>query len=123
MAGSDRPQLRLTLEAGEDNRPILKVGGSDSDSEVPLVLTAQQAGEVGRALLAASAVCSSGVKQSPGIPIRDCRLPVLKWGAGHSKDEGLPVLVLEILGGTQITFQFDRELAADCAHALLAAAV
>ena len=113
-------QLKLTVEAGEGNAPILKVHGKDG--EVPIALTARQAGELGRALLAASAVAHVGAIQAPGTPIQDCRLPVRKWGTGHSKLDGMPVVVLEIPGEIQLTFQFDRELAAGCAQALLATA-
>jgi hypothetical protein len=113
-------QIAFAIEVGPQNRPIMKV--RVRGQEVPLGLDACQAGELGRALLAASAVCSSAALRPEGTSIENCHFPVLKWATGRSQANGLPILIFEVAGGTQLTFQFDRRLAQECAISLARAA-
>jgi hypothetical protein len=92
------------------------------DTEFPLGLSAAQAGELGRALLAVSAVCSSTAPPPQGRRIDNCHFPVVKWATGRSQNNGLPILILEVTGGTQLAFQFDSQVAEECSKSLAAAA-
>lgn len=113
-------EIAFAVEIGPKNKPTLKV--KVRDREILLGLTAAQAGELGRALLAVSAVCSSAAPHSEGTRIDNCHFPVVKWATGRSQNNGLPILVVEVTGGTQLALQFERKLAEECAASLLAAA-
>jgi hypothetical protein len=113
-------EIAFAVEIGPKNKPTLKV--KVRDREIPLGLTAAQAGELGRALLAVSAVCSSAAPHSEGTRIDNCHFPVVKWATGRSQNDGLPILVVEVTGGTQLALQFEPKLAEECAASLRAAA-
>ena len=90
-------EIAFAVEIGPKNKPILKV--KVRDHEIPLGLTAAQAGELGCALLAVSAVCSSAAAHPKGTRIDNCHFPVMKWATGRSQSNGLPILVVEVTGG------------------------
>jgi len=92
------------------------------DKEIPLRLSAEQAGELGRALLAVSAVCSSAAPHPEGTRIDNCHFPVVRWATARSQANGLPILVVETTGGTQLALQFDPRVADECAASLRHAA-
>jgi hypothetical protein len=114
------PQIAFAVEVGPQNRPIMKV--RVKEQEIPLGLTAAQAGELGRALLAASAVCSSSAPPPAGTRLTNCHFPVLKGATGRSHANGLPLLIVEVMGGTQLALQFGPRSAEECATSLAAAA-
>ncbi|MET0531192.1 MAG: hypothetical protein ABW003_23140 [Microvirga sp.] len=113
-------EIAFAVEIGPKNKPILKV--KVRDHEIPLGLTAAQAGELGCALLAVSAVCSSAAAHPEGTRIDNCHFPVMKWATGRSQSNGLPILVVEVTGGTQLALQFAPKIAEECAASLRAAA-
>jgi hypothetical protein len=117
---AQRPQIDFAVEVGPQHRPILKV--RIKDSEIPLGLSVAQAGELGRALLAVSAVCSSPAPQPEGTRIANCHFPVVKWATGRSHANGLPILMVEIVGGIQLAFQFEPRTGEECGNSLRAAA-
>jgi hypothetical protein len=78
--------------------------------------------ELGRALLAVSAVCSSAAPHPEGTRIDNCHFPVVKWATGRSQSNGRPILVVEVTGGTQLALQFEPKIAEACAASLHAAA-
>ena len=114
-------EIEFVVEIGPKNRPILKVKARAQ--EIPLGLTADQAGELGRALLAVSAVCSSAAPHPEGTRIDNCHFPVVKWATGRSQSNGRPILVVEVTGGTQLALQFEPKIAEQCAASLHAPAV
>ena len=77
-------QIVFAVEVGPDNRPIMKVRARDT--QIPLGLSAAQAGELGRALLAASAVCSSSSPHPEGTRVDNCHFPVVKWATARSNN-------------------------------------
>ena len=119
---SDRAQegAQIAFAVGPDNPSNYE--GQGSRTEIPLGLSAAQAGELGRALLAASAVCSSSSAQPEGTRVENCHFPVVKWATARSNNNGLPILIVEVRGGTQLALQFDPKLAAACAESLARAA-
>ena len=117
---SEHAQITFAVEVGPENRPVMKV--RVKEKEIPLGLSPAQAGELGRALLAASAICSSPAPRPQGTRIDNCHFPVVKWATGRSQANGLLILVLETVGGTQLAFQFDRSNAEACATSLRTAA-
>ncbi len=82
-------KFSFNVEMGAARRPVLKV--KINDSEFPLEITAMQAAQLGRALLAASFAAT--IKQAPpaGTPILGCELPVLNWGVSAAKPNGAPL--------------------------------
>ena len=115
-AKAEPPQLQLSAEMGSEGMPRLFVGSGDK--RVPIGLSPEQAGRLGRALLAISAVCNSVSPPSEGTPVENCHFPVLKWGTGVSDRKGLPILLVEIPGGTQLIFEFDPNVARNCGQSL-----
>ena len=116
---SEPPQIQFVVEVGAQNQPMMKV--KVKDKVVPMSLSSAQAGELGRALLAVSAVSSSSMMHPEGTRIQNCHFPVVKWATGQSHTNGLPILVLETVGGTQLAFQFEKHTAEECGEALTAA--
>lgn len=117
MTGDDdQPPIDFNVEMGPERRPCLKV--RVRQNEIPLHLSADQAGQLGHALLAVSALCRSPSPPAEGTVIQNCHFPVTRWGTGYSNSNGLPALVLEIAGGSQLTFQFDPKTARDCGLSL-----
>src|SRR3954469_19359891 len=113
-------EIEFAVEIGPKNRPILKVKARAQ--EIPLGLTAHQAGELGRALLAVSAVCSSAAPHPEGTRIENCHFPVEKWATGNSQKNGLPIVIVEVPGGTQLALEFRPSEATKCAAGLVTAA-
>lgn len=111
-----QPSIVFAVEVGAENQPSMKV--KVGEKEIPLPLSAAQAGELGRALLAASAVCSSPSPHPQGTRVDNCHFPILKFGTGRSTANGLPLLIVEVPGGIQLTLQFDAELARKCGASL-----
>jgi hypothetical protein len=91
--------------------------------DIPLGISAEQGAEVGRALLAAAAACHVAQPPAEGTRIENCHFPILKWGTGYSNATGLPVLMVEIPGGTQLALQFTREAAQECGRQLAGVAI
>ena len=96
--------------------------GARSSNVAALPLTPEWAATVGRALLAASAVCQGGPrKPDEGEAILDCHFPVLGWGIARSAMEGGgPILRLRIIGGMDLHFQLPALAAAECGAQLAA---
>ncbi len=115
-----KPEIAFAVEVGPHNMPTMKVRLRNKD--VPIGLSAAQAGELGRALLAVSAVCSSDAPHPEGTRIDNCHFPVLKWATARSQSNGLPILIVELTGGTQLALQFEPKIAKECAVALGSAA-
>ena len=121
MAPDDQDQIRFTVEKGPAKRINLALGILHKDS--PLGISAEQGAEVGRALLAAAAACHVAQPPAEGTRIENCHFPILKWGTGYSNATGLPVLMVEIPGGTQLALQFTREAAQECGRQLAGVAI
>ncbi|WP_244424569.1 hypothetical protein [Methylobacterium nodulans] len=115
-----QPQVGFTVEVGPNANPIMKVHAGGR--VIPIDLTAAQSGELGRALLAVSAVCSSATPYPEGTQITSCHFPVEAWATGRSEGKDLPVLVVRVRGGTQLVLQFSPEMAKECAASLMEAA-
>jgi hypothetical protein len=104
------------VEIGAHAKPRLFIGSGER--RVPVDLSVEQAGQLGRALLAASAVCCGASPPPEATPIENCHFPVMNWGTGCSDANGLPVLVVEVPGTAQLIFQFDRNAARECGRSL-----
>ncbi|GJE02684.1 hypothetical protein [Methylobacterium isbiliense] len=113
-------ELRFTVEVGPDGDPVLKVHAGDRT--IPIDLTPAQSRDLGRALLAVSTVCSSAEPPPAGTPIDNCHFPVKEWATGRSIETGRPVLVVRVLGGAELMFQFSPAGATECAASLRNAA-
>lgn len=88
---------------------------------IDMKVTPAQAAVLGRALLAASAVCASAPpKPAPGSGVTDCHFPVQRWDTGVSNVNQQPVLVLTIPGGAKLVFQMPHQAAIECGTALKA---
>lgn len=87
--------------------------------EITLKISPCAAGAFGGALIAASAVCNAAPpKPSSGTQIREALFPVTGWEVGLSSAHTLPVLVLRVIGGATLAFQFSAEAARDVVEAL-----
>ncbi|WP_407523024.1 hypothetical protein [Methylobacterium oryzisoli] len=113
-------QVRFTVEVGPDGDPVVNVHAGDRT--IPIGLTAGQASELGRALLAVGTVCSSPHPPPEGTPIDNCHFPVKEWATGRSVEKGLPILVVRIPGGAELMLQFSPAMAAECGAHLREAA-
>lgn len=113
-------QVSFTVEVGPASSPMLKVHAGGRT--MPIKLTAAQSGNLGRALLAVSTVCSSTNPHPEGTQIKTCHFPVQEWATGRSESKGLPVLVVRLLGGTELVLQFSPAMAKACAASLTEAA-
>ncbi|ACA17734.1 hypothetical protein M446_3332 [Methylobacterium sp. 4-46] len=120
MSDADTPQVSFTVEVGPHVSPLMKVHAGGR--VIPIALTAAQAGELGRALLAVSAVCSSTAPHPEGTRVDNCHFPVEAWAAGQSQSNGLPILLIQVTGGTQLALQFSPTAAEQCAASLAGAA-
>ncbi|WP_083786392.1 hypothetical protein [Methylobacterium nodulans] len=117
MSESSTPsQVSFTVEVGFDTTPLMKVHAGGR--VIPIGLTTAQSGELGRALLAVSAVCSSTAPHPEGTRIDNCHFPVERWATGRSQSSGMPILVVQVTGGTQLALQFTPETAGACAASL-----
>ena len=115
----DPPKIEYVVEIAPAESLRLKV--RIRDREIPLTMSPEQAGLVGRALLAASVISRAGELPPEGTVIESCHFPVLRWGTGSSTNNGLPVLLVELPGGTQLTLQFDQQTALQCGAGLVRA--
>lgn len=92
--------------------------------EAPLVdlkIGPSEAAVLGRALLAASAVCRSLPPKPPaGSVINDCHFPVLRWETGVSNVNQSPIMRVTLPGGVQLTFEVAKEAAKEFGAALTA---
>ena len=108
--------IAFVVEVGPQIHPKITV--KVRDKEVAFTIPPAQAGELGRALLAVSAVCSSNVPHPEGTIVDNCHLPVQKWAAGESRANGKPILVVEIPGGAQLALEFAPSTAVECGQSL-----
>jgi hypothetical protein len=115
-AHQNQPKIRFTVEMGTARRPRLKIGGQGE--EIPLELTANEAAELGRALLCASFAAT--VKQPPpaGTPLKGCEFPVRQWGVGLAETSGLPMLAVRIAGNADLVLIFHPKDAKTCGMSL-----
>lgn len=80
-----------------------------------------EAAVLGRALLAASAVCRSlPPKPESGSTLSDCHFPVLQWETGTSNVTQAPIMRVTIPGGLQLTFEVTKDAAKEFGAALAA---
>lgn len=109
------PPVAYAVEAEEGAlRLRIQVG----PRSIPVAITPDQAAVLGQALLAASVLYAEGREAPPGR-IDRCDLPVLAWRTGVIKDHGLAVLIADVLGGAQVTLQFQPDVAVNCGRSLL----
>lgn len=88
---------------------------------VDLKIGPTEAAVLGRALLAASAVCRSlPPKPAAGSTIADCHFPVLKWETGVSNVNQSPIMRVTVPGGMLLTFEVPKEMAKEFGAALAA---
>lgn len=86
---------------------------------IDLKIGPNEAAVLGRALMAASAVCRSlPPKPQSGSTITDCHFPVLKWETGVSNVNQAPIMRVTVPGGLQLTFEVAREAAKEFGAAL-----
>ena len=116
---ANQQDISFAVEIGPNRRARLKV--RIRDTEFPLHLPAEQAAELGLALLAASAACNVAETPAEGTVIQNCHFPVMKWGTGHSNSNGMPVLAVQVAGGAQLVLQFDSQAAQECGSSLMTA--
>ncbi len=110
------PAITFNVEIGPNSNPLMRVRIRDKD--FPLELSASQASQLGRALLAISAVCNNASPPPEGTRIENCHFPVVKWATGHSNSNGLPILLVEVPGGAELILQFDPQTAQVCGASL-----
>ena len=89
--------------------------------EFPLDLPAHQMARLGVALLAAGAAYEVTDSPPQGTVIHNCHFPVVKWGVGYSKTNGMPILAVEVAGGGELVLLFEPANARECGESLLAA--
>ena len=70
-------------------------------------------------LLRCAAVSAGPAAPLQGSIIPGCHLPVMKWSVGRSNINGEPLLILEVSGGSQLTFQLPAQSARECGQALV----
>lgn len=109
------PPVSYALEVDEGTLQLrIQVG----PKSIPVAITPEQAAVLGQALIAASVLYADGREAPPGR-IDRCDLPVLAWRTGVIKDHGLAVLLADLLGGAQVTLQFQPDVAVNCGRSLL----
>jgi hypothetical protein len=74
--------------------------------------------------VAAPLLCCAFADQSPSPPligtiIPGCHLPIRSFATGISTFNGEPILILEIFGGTTLTFQLPSQSAIECGKQLV----
>jgi hypothetical protein len=69
-------------------------------------------------LLCCAAAAAGPSRPLQGTIIPGCHLPVMKWSVGRSNINGEPVLILDVSGGCQLTFQFPAQSAKECGEKL-----
>lgn len=118
QATQEPPALTFYAEVGENDQVLLKARSAHGETALPL--TGGQAAHLGRALLTASVALHAGASRPPaGTPVEDCQFPVLRWVAGRSNRNGLPIITTILPGGVSVTLQLDDASTAKCGESLI----
>ena len=117
MQDAETPPISYRVEVSGGALGILIRVGSKS---IPVAITPAQAAALGRSLIAASALLGDEAHAAEiAGPIETSDLPVSGWRTGVIRQHGLAVLIVDLLGGCQLTLQFKPGVAAACGLSLL----
>jgi len=106
--------VRLHVEIGAAETVTVRYG----DMQLPL--SAEAAGLLGRALIAAATANRSAEPPDVGFDVADAHLPVTAWRIGISKTHFQPVLMLEVTGGLWMSFELNTATAKEVSDAIAA---
>ena len=70
-------------------------------------------------LLLCCAAAGAATLPAPGTIVPQGHLPVMEWETGQSEINHKPLLVLRLLGGCVLTFEFEGATAIECGEALI----
>src|SRR5262245_23858515 len=97
-------------------------GYDHNEGAVEMIMRAEDVQRVVGPILcyAAMEAGAFGPKMPPGSIVAGGPLPVTYWKTGHATLNAEPVLILTLIGGAELTFQFPGQAAQECGTALAA---
>ena len=113
--------LRSIRDVRVSSSSTCVISGYDHDeSAVEMVMRAEDVQHVAGPILycAAMEAGAFGSKMLPGSIVAGGPLPVTYWKTGHSSLTAEPVLILTLIGGAELIFQFPGQAAQECGAAL-----
>jgi hypothetical protein len=109
--------LRAIRNVGIEMTNNAVISGEDiSGTEVEVTFPLVDIPAVAVSLLCCAAA-GAATSPVPGMIVLQSHLPVTQWETGQSEINGKPLLVLRLLGGCVLTFEFGRESAVECGEA------